>query len=172
MYVYTYVYKYVCMYACMCVCMHVYMYVYIMHVYMYACTCMYICIYVCMYVCIIKGPMYVCTYVCIFHKKSNDNFYHIKHNTGLYVTSVTCTPRHIFEKKHNYLLLQWSSYIIRNILFISTCHYATNTRNMTTGCRTKNNAYSTLRKISPQKKFICRKFVRKLKISTPSPLHL
>src|SRR6218665_1045962 len=91
---------------------------------------MYVCMYECMYV-YIYLYMYVCTYVCIFHKKSNDNFYHIKHNTGLNVTSVTCSPRHIFEK-HKYLLLQWSNYIIRNIRFISTCHYATNTRNMTT----------------------------------------
>src|SRR6218665_1381088 len=90
--------------------------------------------YVSMYVCM-HAYMYVCTYVCFFHKKSNDNFYHIQHNTGLYVTSVTCSPHAHFREKHKYLkylLLQWSSYIIRNILFISTCHYATNTRNMTT----------------------------------------
>src|SRR6218665_3321691 len=81
-------------------------------------TCMYVCVYVRMYA--------------FSTKKTNNNFYHIKHNTGLYVTSVTCSPRHIFEKNHKYLLLQWSSYITRNILFISTCHYATNTWNMTT----------------------------------------
>src|SRR6218665_2443478 len=113
---------YVCMYVCMYACMYVYM-------------CLYVCIhYVCMCVC-----TYVCMHVCMyaFPHKSNDNFYHIKHNTGLYmyVTSVTCSPHAHFRKKHKYLkfsLLQWSSYIIRNILFISTCHYATNTRNMTT----------------------------------------
>src|SRR6218665_110857 len=87
---------------------------------------MYACLYVCMHTC-----MFVCMYAS--STKHIDKFYHIKQSMGLYVTSVTCNLRHILEKTQVLiLLLQWSSYITRNILFISTCHYATNKRNMTT----------------------------------------
>src|SRR6218665_185250 len=83
-------------------------------------TTLLVCIHMCMYVRIYASST-----------KNIDKFYHIKQSMGLYVTSITYNPRHIFEK-HKYLLLQWSSYITRNILLISTCHYATNMRKMTT----------------------------------------
>src|SRR6218665_2483817 len=74
MHAYTYVTMYVSMYACMYVCM-------------YVCMCMYVCIHVCIYV-----RMYISS------TKNIGTFYHIKQCMGLYVTSVKCNPRHIFEK--------------------------------------------------------------------------
>src|SRR6218665_1288694 len=57
---------------------------------------------------------------------------------------------------------------------MSLCHQHAeyDNRSTKTGCRTNNDAYSALRKISAQKTFICRKFVRMLNILTPSPLYL
>src|SRR6218665_933060 len=86
-----------------------------------------------MYVCM-HAYMYVCMYVCIFLKKSNDNFYHIKHNTGLHVTSVTCSPHAHFPKNTN--IQNIYSYngqaTLLEIFCLSARHYATITLNMTT----------------------------------------
>jgi len=56
--------------------------------------------------------MYVCMYVCIylrmyaFKKNLMPNLRNLstKHNAGLYVTSVTCSPRYIFEKTQVFTL--------------------------------------------------------------------
>jgi len=68
--------------------------------------------------------MHVCMYVRMYAFSTKSIMTFLPHKTEAH-----------FRKKHKYLkylLLQWSSYIIINILFISTCHYATNTRNITT----------------------------------------
>src|SRR6218665_2664940 len=81
---------YVCMYVC--VCMHVCIYV---RMYISTYLCMHVCMYACMYVC-----MHTCMYVRMYASstKNIDKFYHIKQSMGLYVTSVTYSPRHNFEK--------------------------------------------------------------------------
>ena len=59
---------------------------------------------------------------------------------------------------------------------MSLCHQHAeyDNRNTKTGCRTSSCARLALKKISAQKTFICRKFVRMLNICviTPSPLYL
>src|SRR6218665_563240 len=167
MYVCMYVCTYVCMYACMYVCRYVRRPTYVS---MYVCK--YVCMYACMHIC-----MYVCTYVCIFHKKSNDNFYHIKHNRAInYVTSVTCIPRHIFEKNTNIYSCNGQATLLE--IFCLSAHVTMpqhaeyDNRSTKTGCRKSSGAHLALRKISAQKTFICCKFVRILNILTPSPLYI
>src|SRR6218665_877096 len=100
------------MFVCMCVCMHAYMYV----------------------------CMYILTYACIFHKKSNDNFYHIKHNTGLYVTSVTFSTRHIFEKNTSVYYYNGQATLLEIFCYqhMSLCpqHAEYDNRSTKIGCRT------------------------------------